>query len=196
MKMKYIPNILSVVRIILVFVFVGVFFTYPDKPIIAVLVFLASGVTDVVDGRLARHFGWVTQVGKILDPVADKLMQCTALLCLAIKEYVPVWIFVFFMVKELSMGLGAILFFKRNREIGMSRFFGKFAVVLFYASVVTIVMLGESIGSLGVNVICVVTAVVAASALVFYYRAYLKAEELIKKSPRAAGERQKSNDLM
>lgn len=187
MKMKYIPNILSVIRILLVFVFAAVFFMFPDKPVIAVIVFLASGATDVVDGKLARHFGWVTQTGKILDPVADKMMQCTALLCLAVKDYVPLWIFVFFMVKELSMGLGAILFFKRNREIGMSRFFGKFAVVLFYAAVVTIVMFGEKIGGVGVNIICVVTALVAASALVLYYRAYLRAGEKNEKDPAYGG---------
>lgn len=187
MKLKYIPNILSVVRIMLVFVFAAVFFVYPDKPFIAVIVFLLSGATDVVDGRLARRFGWVTQVGKILDPVADKLMQCTALLCLAVTKYVPLWIFVFFMVKELSMGLGAILFFRRSREIGMSRFFGKFAVVLFYAAIVVIVMLGENIGNFGVNIICVVTALVAALALLFYYRAYLRAGRADAKDPAYGG---------
>ncbi len=187
MKLKYIPNILSVIRIILVFVFAAVFFMYPDKPLVALCVFLLSGATDVIDGRLARHFGWVTQAGKILDPVADKLMQCTALLCLAITEYVPFWICVFFMVKELSMGLGAILFFKRNREIGMSRFFGKFAVVLFYAAIVAIITAGERIGNFGVNVICVVTALVAACALLFYYRAYLKAGETDAKGPANGG---------
>ncbi len=187
MKLKYIPNILSVVRIVLVFVFAAVFFMYPDKPLIAVAVFLLSGATDVIDGRLARRFGWVTQAGKILDPVADKLMQCTALLCLAVTKYVPLWIFVFFMVKELSMGLGAIIFFKRSREIGMSRFFGKFAVVLFYAAIVAIVIFGEDIGNFGVNVICAVTALVAALALLFYYRAYLRAGEADAKEPAHGG---------
>ena len=109
MKLKYIPNILSAIRIASFLRLHYVFFAfYPDGLAAAAGIFILSGITDVVDGRLARRFGWVTQVGKILDPLADKLMQCTALFCLAFKGLVPWWRFVFFAAKELLMG-GAIL---------------------------------------------------------------------------------------
>ena len=84
-KMKNIPNILSVIRIILVLVFVVVFFL-PISKIWALIVFLTAGATDVVDGFLARKFNWITDLGKILDPFADKLMQCTVLVCLCILQ--------------------------------------------------------------------------------------------------------------
>ena len=71
MKLKYIPNILSVIRLALVGVFIAVFFglDYEFKNQIALSIFVLAGLTDVVDGFLARRFGWITDAGKILDPL-------------------------------------------------------------------------------------------------------------------------------
>ena len=122
MKAKYIPNILSVLRLLMSFAFAAVFIWAPDEKLyIAVIIFVVAGITDVVDGILARRNNWITEAGKILDPLADKLMQCTALFCLAFKGLVPWWIFVFFAAKELLMGAGAILLFRKKHEIGVSR---------------------------------------------------------------------------
>ena len=188
MKAKYIPNILSVIRILLVFTFAAAFF-WCDSKITALAIFVLSGVTDAVDGRLARHFGWVSQAGKILDPVADKLMQCTVLLCLAIGGYAPLWIFIFYAVKELTMALGSVLFFKRNREIGVSMKFGKFAAVLFYVAIgllILLKMIGVELPPLVVHGICAVTAIVAVLAMVFYYRAYMRAEKSEREAKKKA----------
>ena len=179
MKAKNIPNVLSVFRILLVIVFVYVFFWW--SRVAALVVFVLSGVTDVIDGRLARHYGWVSQAGKILDPVADKLMQCTVLLCLAIEKYVPLWIFIFYIAASLAMALGSVLFFKRNREVGVSMRFGKFAAVLFYVAIGLVILLRaifkDSLPSLLVHGICAGPAVVSVLAMVFYYRAYMRAEK-------------------
>ena len=179
MKAKYIPNVLSVVRILLVFVFAAAFFMC-DSKVPALVIFVVSGVTDVIDGRLARHYGWVSQLGKILDPVADKLMQCTVLLCLAIGEYAPLWIFIFYAAKELLMALGSVIFFRRNRVVGVSIRFGKFAAVLFYVAIgllILLKMIGVELPPLVVHGICGLTAGVAVLAMVFYYRAYMRAEK-------------------
>ena len=72
MNLKNIPNILSIIRICLVGVFVALFFT--GNEIAALIVFLTAGATDVIDGYLARKNNWITNLGKILDPVADKLI--------------------------------------------------------------------------------------------------------------------------
>ena len=91
MQKRYIPNLLSVVRICLVPIFALLFFLdYPRHVIPAVAVFFVAGATDVVDGYLARKHGWVSNVGKVLDPLADKLMQCTVLICFYIKEIIPI----------------------------------------------------------------------------------------------------------
>lgn len=187
MKLKNIPNILSVFRIALVFVFAYVFVEhYPDGIILAACIFVLSGITDVIDGRLARKYNWESQLGRILDPVADKLMQCTALFCMWYRHVVPVWIFLFFVLKELLMGVGAIVLFRKKHVIGASKYFGKAAVVLFYAAVCTIILFGESIGDTGVNVICAFTAICASCALVMYYFNYLKNKN--KKRKREVGQ--------
>ena len=82
MKLKNIPNILSFIRIGLVFVFIALFFT--NHIYLSLLIFLLAGATDVVDGYLARRFNWITNLGKILDPFADKMMQVSVLLCLSL----------------------------------------------------------------------------------------------------------------
>ena len=134
MKMKNIPNILSAIRILLVFVFVFVFFVC-NSPIWALIIFLTAGATDIVDGYLARRFNWITNLGKILDPFADKLMQCTALVCLCIKNYVPLWFVLVFFAKELATMATGLLVIKRRSVVVVSKWYGKAAVCLFYLAI-------------------------------------------------------------
>lgn len=136
MKAKNIPNILSVFRIMLVFVFVYVFFLdYPANLIPALIVFLTAGLTDVIDGYLARRFNWITDVGKLLDPFADKLMQCTVLVCLALKGLIPIWLPICYVAKELAMVIGSFFLLRRHSVVTSSKWFGKAAVCIFYASI-------------------------------------------------------------
>ena len=100
MKLKNIPNILSIIRICLVFVFVAFFLN--DMIVAALVVFLVAGATDVVDGYLARKYNWITNLGKILDPVADKLMQCTVLVCFCEAGIIPLWFVIPFFAKEAA----------------------------------------------------------------------------------------------
>ncbi|MBE6593538.1 MAG: CDP-diacylglycerol--glycerol-3-phosphate 3-phosphatidyltransferase [Ruminococcaceae bacterium] len=134
MKLKNIPNILSIIRIILVFVFVAVFFV-ADSPVWALIIFLTAGATDIVDGYLARRFNWITNLGKILDPFADKFMQCTALICLCIKSFVPLWFVLVFLVKELATLITGLLVIKRRSVVVVSKWYGKAAVCLFYLAI-------------------------------------------------------------
>lgn len=138
--MKNIPNILSVIRIILVFVFVAVFFA-PISKVWALVIFLTAGATDVVDGFLARKFNWITDLGKVLDPFADKLMQCTVLVCLCIEKVVPIWFVVIFFVKEILTLLIGFIVIRRRSVVVVSKWYGKTAVCLFYATIFISVIL-------------------------------------------------------
>ena len=133
MKLKNIPNILSIIRICLVIVFVVLFFN--DKVLLALLIFLIAGATDIVDGYLARRYNWITNLGKILDPVADKLMQCTVLVCLCIGEYIPPWFAIVFFLKELCTLLMGFIVIKRRSVTVVSKWYGKLTVCLFYATI-------------------------------------------------------------
>ena len=104
MNPKYIPNLLSVLRILLVPIFAVLFlYDYPEHIGAAIAVFVFAGVTDVVDGFLARRFRWITDIGKVLDPFADKLMQCMVLFCTFYKGLVPLWLLAFVVLKELFL---------------------------------------------------------------------------------------------
>ena len=147
---KNIPNILSVIRIILVFVFVFVFFAL-DNPIVAILIFLLAGATDILDGYLARRNNWITNLGKILDPLADKLMQCTVLICLLIKNYIPWWFVLPFFIKEVTTLVIGSIVIRRRSVVVVSKWYGKASVCLFYATIVIAVILRLTCGDLFAN---------------------------------------------
>jgi len=181
MKLKNIPNILSVIRILLVFVFVYVLFAL-NSPIWAIVVFLIAGATDIVDGFLARRFNWITNLGKILDPFADKLMQCTVLVCLCIKDIIPLWFVIPYFVKEVATLGAGLLVIKRRSVVVVSKWYGKAAVCLFYATIVLSVVFRDFFAeNVLMQVIVFAPAVIFALAAFFgYVKHYwvLKKEEV------------------
>ena len=177
MKLKNIPNILSVIRILLVFVFVWLFFAL-EKPYVALLIFLIAGLTDVVDGYLARRNNWVSNLGKILDPLADKLMQCTVLVCLYIRHYIPIWFVIPFFVKELFTLLIGFIVIKRRSVAVVSKWYGKMTVCLFYATIAASVvfksyLMAHPVFAVMMFIPAVVSAVVTLIAYIKHY-AWLK----------------------
>jgi cardiolipin synthase len=128
-----IPNILSVIRLALVPAFVAVFFAdLPKAHVYAGSIFILASLTDALDGFIARKFGMVTRLGRVLDPLADKLMTAAALVCITIAGILPVWIFIVFAVKEMLMGIGALVMYKRIDDVLPSNYLGKAASVVFF----------------------------------------------------------------
>lgn len=178
MKLKNIPNILSIIRIGLVGVFIYVFFNnYPHNLVWALVVFLSAGLTDIIDGFLARKFNWITNLGKILDPIADKLMQCTVLICMLSKNLIPAWLVIPFILKEFLMLLGGLLIIRKRRVVVVSNIYGKMTVVFFYAAVVLCISAREflAMNPVVLYIICSLILVAAISALVNYITTYYKA---------------------
>lgn len=178
-NVKNIPNILSVIRILLVFVFIGVFFGGYTR--LAILIFLLAGATDVLDGWLARRNGWITKLGKILDPFADKLMQCTVLVCLWIRDIIPLWFVLPFFAKEIfTLVIGAVVIKRRSVAV-VSKWYGKLTVCLFYGTIVASVEFKAFFDAHAIlGVLIFVPAVVFATfSLLAYVKhyAYLKKEE-------------------
>ncbi len=176
MQKRFIPNILSVIRLCLVPLFAYIFFLhYPENIWYAVLIFFFAGATDVLDGWLARRNNWISNVGKILDPLADKTMQCVALICLYAKEIIPMWLVVTYIGKELLMLVGAVVVFRKQSVVVKSSFWGKFAVCVFYASIAALVGLQsaeENARILWTGAICGVMLCFAVVALIQYVREY------------------------
>ena len=99
MKKENIPNILTIIRFILIpFIFISV---VSKHFLIALIIFTISAITDVLDGFIARKFNYITDIGKLIDPLADKLTQMELLLSLAILKILPWWIFAIVFIKEM-----------------------------------------------------------------------------------------------
>lgn len=136
-----VPNLLSLVRIALVPLFVWCFFAeFPRHRGCAILVFLAAGATDVVDGYIARHCGQITVWGRILDPLADKLMVFSALLCLTMANALPLWLVLLYLGKELAQGVCGFLLMRRIRDMPSSNRLGKVGTFLFYITIVALTL--------------------------------------------------------
>lgn len=140
--MKNIPNILTLVRLLLVPAFPILYFSSsPNALIYALIIFIIAGLTDALDGYIARRFDFVTPIGIVFDPLADKLMLLTALTCLYIDGLIPIWVLIIMYIKEFIMiTAGLILFFKKEKEIMPANIFGKMATVVFSLAVVLILI--------------------------------------------------------
>ena len=114
------PNILCYIRIALVPLFVYLYFT-AEEPVdyyVATLVVMLSGITDFLDGQIARRCNMITDLGKIIDPAADKLMQLAMLVTLAINIPYMCILAVYLIVKEVVMALMGLVVMKRaNRRL-------------------------------------------------------------------------------
>lgn len=133
-----IPNILCYVRILLLPVFAVLFCWKQD--ILAAAVVLLSAATDVVDGIIARKCHMETELGKILDPLADKLTQAVVSGCLLFR-YPVMWIlFTVIVIKESFQGIGGLLLYRKMKTMRSSEWFGKLSTAFFYAVMAYLVL--------------------------------------------------------
>lgn len=178
--MKHIPNILSVFRIVLIPFFVWMMLT--DRTTIAAGILLISGLTDLFDGQLARKFNWVSAVGKVLDPVADKLTMVTVCIIMAIRLYRYWYFFAIILLKDLVMlvlGGGLI---KKGVKLEGAKWFGKVVTFMFYAVMLLILFIPSMPSWLQVALLCL-TAVCALGAGVMYIPEYLAYRKSAKEKP-------------
>lgn len=133
--MRHIPNILSTIRLLLVGVFA--FFFAKTRYLVCLAVFTVAFLTDLLDGYLARRNNWVTDVGKVLDPLADKLMILTALICFYIRGWLPLWILIVVFSKEFIMIIGGLILYKKEVVV-YADWFGKSAAGFFNLGVALI----------------------------------------------------------
>ena len=114
-----IPNILSFVRILLIPVFM-VFYLTAKTPLdyyIAAAVILISGLTDMADGLIARKCHMITELGKVLDPIADKLTQAAIVFTLIFRFPAMFFLFVLLAVKEIFMGVNGLILLKKGKKL-------------------------------------------------------------------------------
>ena len=173
-----IPNLLSVLRILVIGPFA--YFFLNDQLLWAVAMLAFSGLSDLFDGLIARKFNQVTELGKMLDPVADKLTQATIAVCLAVKHPILIPILLVFVLKELGMLLGGCILLKKKKRPCAAKWYGKVATFSFYISAVVIVVM-EGVFHLYTTTTVVIsyvllgiTAVFMIYAMVRYFQIFLQ----------------------
>ncbi len=122
------PNKLTVLRVLLIPFFV--LFTLVDlvpgySKYIAVLIFIAASLTDLLDGKIARKYNLVTNFGKFMDPLADKLLVCAALICLVSEKLLPAWMVIIIISREFIIS-GFRLVASDNGVVIAASYWGKF----------------------------------------------------------------------
>ncbi len=131
-----IPNTLTVIRLFLIPIFI--YYYSIDQPMIALGIYFLAGITDVLDGYIARRFNMSTKLGTMLDPLADKLMLIAALGCLTYSNLIPEWVLYAVLLKEVALIIGAaIMYFGHINRVIPSNVFGKVATLVFYIAVAT-----------------------------------------------------------
>lgn len=103
-----VPNVLSFIRLLCIPVFVWLLFPQ-DNPVGAAGLLAALGATDWVDGYVARHFNQVSELGKILDPTADRLMLATAIISLMVSGRAPLWVCWLILIREVLVSLAVVV---------------------------------------------------------------------------------------
>jgi len=130
-KILTLPNVLSFARLAMIPVIVWCYCLIRSYSGAAVLLIL-SGLTDLADGFIARHFHMISDLGKILDPIADKLTQAAVLFCLATDHVGMMALFVLLFVKEVCMAVLGLVTIKKTGKVNGAVWHGKVTTVLLY----------------------------------------------------------------
>lgn len=147
--LKYVPNTLTVIRFLLIpFIVLNIF---TGNYIMAFIIFTLSAITDIADGFIARKFNLISNFGKLMDPLADKLTQICTIASLALIDIIPIWILVIVLLKELIMIAGASFLYGKDVVV-YSKWYGKLATVLFYVAIVFSLLINQfELGTLWTN---------------------------------------------
>ena len=138
--LKHVPNALTIIRFLLIpFIVVNIF---NGNFIIAFIFFTVSGITDIADGFIARKFNLISNFGKLMDPLADKLTQIATIASLTLKDIIPIWILAIVLLKELIMIAGASFLYGKDVVV-YSKWYGKLATVLFYVAIVFSLLINQ-----------------------------------------------------
>lgn len=166
-----VPNFLSLVRLALVPVFAVVFFQpCPEARYWAAGIYALAFLTDAADGWIARHFNQITRLGRILDPLADKLMTFTVIICITAAQIIPLWAVVIFVLKEAAMGIGALSMYHKMDDVIPSNWLGKTSTFVFFVVCAALVLFPRIPSHWAAAMIAVALALTVAAFLSYLWQ--------------------------
>lgn len=170
-----IPNVLSLFRLILIPVYVIIYLNARDHLdyYIAAGILAVSCLTDLIDGKIARHFNMISTLGKILDPLADKATQFTLIVCLAIKYPILRYLIALFVIKESFQLIAGGISLRKGKMLKGALLSGKICTTILFLSLILMVML-PGLNASVVNIIAIVDIIFMVIAFADYLMTYHK----------------------
>lgn len=169
-----IPNLLSLLRLLLIPVYVIIYLnaTEDREYRLAAIILALSCLTDMIDGQIARHFHMITNLGKLLDPLADKITQFTLTICLSIKYPALRGVLALFVIKELFQVSATYFLFRQGKILPGSLFAGKVCTTVLFLGFILLVMI-PNLEPEFVNSIALIDIMFLSYAFISYASAFL-----------------------
>lgn len=181
-----IPNILCYIRFLLIPMFVIQYIKAeePGEYMRAAAIVLASGLTDFLDGFIARTFQMVTELGKLIDPMADKLTQAALIFVLIVKIKYMFLLMILFVIMQLFMLVAGLAMLKKGKRLDGSKWFGKVSTTVFYAVMLVLVAM-PGLNQTIVNVLLLICGTFLALSFSLYVREYIRMYSEVKQEERS-----------
>ena len=137
-----IPNMLSLFRLVLIPVYTTIYLNAQsaDQYFVAGMILAVSCLTDMIDGKIARHFNMITTIGKVLDPLADKLTQLALTVCLSMRYPILIPVLLLFLAKEFFQLFAAIIQYRRGKALDGALLSGKICTTVLFVSLIVMVL--------------------------------------------------------
>ena len=177
-----IPNMLSLFRLLLIPVYIVIYLNAENDIdyYIAGGILAVSCLTDMVDGQIARHFNMISTIGKILDPLADKVTQFSLIVCLAIEYPVLIPLMVLFFIKEVFQLVAGLFTLRKGQMLTGALITGKICTAVLFISLIVLVMFPK-MDPVAVNIIMLVDSILLLTSFVHYAITYFTHGKMIQK---------------
>ena len=168
-----IPNVLSLLRLVLIPVYVVIYLNAKESTdyYVAAGILAVSCLTDMIDGKIARHFNLISTLGKILDPLADKATQLTLIICLAIKHPILRYLIALFVIKESFQLIAGSINLRKGKMLKGALLSGKVCTTVLFISLILMVMF-PGLSETTVNIIAIVDIIFMIIAFIDYLITY------------------------
>lgn len=176
-----IPNLLSMFRLVLLPIYARIYLNATEEYeyMIAGSIMAVSCLTDLVDGKIARKFNQITNLGKVLDPFADKITQFTLTLCLSLKYPVLHPVLALFVVKEAFQLIVGIIFLTKGRMLPGALMAGKICTTILFVSLIALVLMPH-MNPLLVDAIALVDGIFLLISFIAYITAYFGKDKKVQ----------------
>ena len=178
-----IPNVLSLFRLLLIPVYVVLYLNAekPEDYFLAAAILAVSCLTELIDGKIARHFNMISNTGKILDPLADKATQFTLIICLMIRRQTPMLMFlaVLFVIKEAFQAIAGFMILRKGLILKGALFAGKISTTVLFLSLIIMVLI-PNISEIAMHIITGVDIAVLLFSFISYVRLYYTHSPMIQ----------------